>query len=49
MKKTNIKGGSILKKMKLKKTVGLDGIPIKVCRFLRAIVVTWLTNVFNRI
>ena len=37
-----------LKKMKLKKVVGPDGIPIEVWRYLGTIGVSWLTNLFNK-
>ena len=35
--------------MKSKKAVGLDGIPIEVCRYLGKIGVTWLIDVFKKI
>ena len=38
-----------LKKMKSRKAVGPDGIPIEVWRYLREVCVRWLTNLFNTI
>ncbi|XP_021740395.1 uncharacterized protein LOC110706747 [Chenopodium quinoa] len=38
-----------LKKMKPKKTVGPDGVPIKVWRCFGKIGIDWLTNLFNKI
>jgi len=37
-----------LKRMKLRKAIGPDGIPIKVWRCLREMEVGWLTNLFNK-
>ena len=38
-----------LKRMKLRKTVGSDEIPIEVWRRLGKVGVRWLTNLFNKI
>ena len=38
-----------LKRMKLRKVVGLDGISIKVWRCLGEVSVRWLTNLLNKI
>ena len=38
-----------LKRMKLRKAVGPDGILIEVWRCLREVGVRWLTNLFNKI
>ena len=38
-----------LKRMKLRKTVGPDRIPIEVCRRLGEMSVRWLTNLFKKI
>ena len=38
-----------LKRMKSRKAVGLDGIPIEVWRCLGEVRVRWLTNLFNKI
>ena len=35
--------------MKLRKTVGPNGIPIEVCRYLGEMDVRWLINLFNKI
>ena len=39
----------VLKRMKLRKAVGSDGIPIDVWRCLGEMGVRWLTNLFNKI
>ena len=38
-----------LKRMKSRKTVGLNGIPIEVWRCLGKVGMRWLTNLFNKI
>ena len=38
-----------LKRMKLRKVVGPDGIPIEIWRCLGEVGVGWLTNLFNKI
>ena len=38
-----------LKRMKSRKVVGMDGIPIEVWRYLGEMGVRWLTNLFNKI
>jgi len=38
-----------LKRMKSRKAIGTDGIPIKVWRCLGEMEVGWLTNLFNKI
>jgi len=38
-----------LKRMKSRKAVGPDGIPIEVYRCLREVGMRWLTNLFNKI
>jgi hypothetical protein len=38
-----------LKRMRLKKAVGPDGIPIEAWKFLRKIGVAWSTSLFNNI
>ena len=47
LQKSEVNGA--LKKMKLKKAVGQDGIPIEVWICLGANRVTWLTDQFNKI
>ena len=39
----------VLKRMKSRKAVGLDGIPIEVWRCLEEVGVRWLINLFNKI
>ena len=38
-----------LKKMKTRKALGPDGIPIEVWRCLGSVATSWLTNLFNKI
>ena len=38
-----------LKRMKSRKTVGPDGIPIEIWRYLGEVGVRWLINLFNKI
>ena len=39
----------VLKRMKSRKAVGADGVPIEVWRCLGEMGVRWLTNLFNKI
>ena len=38
-----------MRKIKIGKVVGLDGIPIEIWQCLGDRVVTWLTNLYNKI
>ena len=42
-------GKEALKRMKSRKIIGPDGIPIEVCRCLGEVGVRWLTNLFKKI